>query len=132
MRRLSLLALFFAAILFGASRLIAQENPGGPPPQEGGGQNADGPGDHSHGPGGGFHLLPRFVEEKLNLTDDQKQQVAALEKETKAKLEKILTAEQIKTLETAHPPRPPQDQGGQGGQGGGPGPGPDGGGPGGN
>ena len=44
----------------------------------------------------------------MKLTDDQKKQVAKLEKETKAKLDKILAAEQQKTLETARPPRPRQ------------------------
>lgn len=90
----------------------AQEGPGGPPAEGGAG-----------GPRG-FHILPPFVMDKLNLTDDQRQQLAALEKETKAKLDKILTDEQKKTLAEARPPRPPQ----QGGPGGG---GPDDGGPGG-
>ena len=93
----------------------------GPPPrrQPGGGGGPDGgPG---NGPGGGFHLLPRFVEDKLDLTDDQKRQIDALEKETKAKLEKILTADQLKTLQEARPPRGPGGGQGGGGQGGGPG-----------
>ena len=37
----------------------------------------------------------------MKLTEDQQKQVADLEKETKAKLYKILTPEQQKTLETA-------------------------------
>ena len=83
----------------------------------------------SHGPRGGFHLLPPGDAQRLNLTDDQKTQVAALEAETKAKLEKILTAAQMKQLAKMHPPGRP---GGQGGPGGGPdGNGPSGGGPGG-
>jgi hypothetical protein len=56
------------------------------------------------------------VEEKLNLTQDQRKQVADLEKETKAKLDKILTTEQKKILAETRPPRP--GQGGPGGQGG--------------
>jgi len=83
--------------------------PGGP---DGG---PGGPG----GPDGGFHLIPRFVTEKMNLTADQLQQIAELEKETKAELDKILTPEQRNILEEARPPLP----GGQGGRPGGGGPG---------
>jgi hypothetical protein len=56
------------------------------------------------------------VAEQLKLTDEQKKQVAELEKDTKAKLGKILTSEQKKILEKARPPRP--GQGGPGDQGG--------------
>jgi len=80
--------------------------PGGP-----GGGGPGGPG----GPVGGFHLIPPFAVEKMSLTEDQQKQIAELEKETKAKLYKILTAEQQKALEGARPPRP--GQGGPGGQG---------------
>ncbi len=92
------------------------------------GQNAGGQGaaqqDNQQGGGGhrpqaGFHLIPRFAEQQLDLTDDQKQQISDLEKETKAKLAKILTADQMKTLSSAHPPHP--DHGGPGGDQGGPG-----------
>jgi hypothetical protein len=63
-------------------------------------------------------LIPRFAEEKLDLTDDQQQQIHQLEQETKAKLAKILTPAQMQILETA---RPPRRGGGQGQNGGGPG-----------
>ncbi len=96
--------------------------PGGPPPR-------NGPGGRG-GPRGGFHLLPPFVVERMNLTDAQKKQVAELEKETKAKLYKILTPQQQKTLETVRPPRPRQGGGDRRGPGGGPGPGGPGGAPG--
>jgi hypothetical protein len=66
----------------------------GPPPQ-------GGPG----GPPPGFHLIPRFAETRLNLTDDQRKQIADLEKDVKEKLGKILTPDQMKTLEEARPPR---------------------------
>jgi hypothetical protein len=59
--------------------------------------------------------IPRFAIEKLNLAEDQQEQIAELVKETEAKLGKILTAEQVKILEEARPPRP--GQGGPGGQG---------------
>lgn len=58
------------------------------------------------GPNGprGFHLLPPRAEERLNLTDDQKKQIAVLESETQAKLHKILTPEQLEQLKTMRPP----------------------------
>ena len=52
-------------------------------------------------------VLPPFAREAIQLTDEQKKQIAELEKEVKAKLEKILTAEQIKSLESARPPLGP-------------------------
>ena len=76
----------------------------------------------------------------MNLTKLQQKKLAKLEKDTKAKLYKILTPEQQQTLEEARPPRPgqggPDDdrrglgggqrRGGPGGGQGGPGGGPDG------
>jgi hypothetical protein len=50
-------------------------------------------------------VLPPFVAEQLELTADQKKEIAELEKEVKAKLDKILTADQKKKLETLGPPR---------------------------
>jgi hypothetical protein len=38
-----------------------------------------------------FQLIPPFVGEKLNLTPDQQRQITQLEKEVRAKLERILT-----------------------------------------
>jgi Spy/CpxP family protein refolding chaperone len=110
----------FAGLAFAAP----DDNPNGnPPPPQGGNGGPGGGQGAGRGPGGqgaGFHLIPRFAEEKLNLTDDQKKQVADLESEIKAKLEKILTPEQMKTLAEARPPRR-GGPGGQGGPGGGPG-----------
>ena len=95
-----------------------------PPPQKpeggpggGGGPNGGGPG----GPGGGVHVIPRFAVEKLNLTEDQKKQIADLEQEVTAKLEKILTPDQMKTLKEGRPPRRGGGGGGGGGGQGGPG-----------
>ncbi len=65
--------------------------PGGPPP--------GGP----VGPGG-FHLIPPRAVQQLNLTAEQQKQVADLEAETKAKLEQILTAEQLEQLKQMRPP----------------------------
>ena len=82
-----------------------------PPPREGG----------SGGPGGrgGFHLLPPRAQEQLNLTADQQKQLADLEAELKAKLEKILTPEQQQLLKQMRPPQRPGGQGGGGPGGGG-------------
>jgi hypothetical protein len=69
----------------------------------------DGPG--SGGPIGGagpmrpqgYHLLPRYVVEQIQLAPEQQQSLAALEKETKAALDKILTPEQRKALDASRP-----------------------------
>jgi len=67
----------------------------------------------AHGGGrGGFHVLPPPLMQQLKLTDEQKTQIAALEAETKAKLEKILTADQLTQLKNFRPPM----RGGMGGQ----------------
>jgi Spy/CpxP family protein refolding chaperone len=58
--------------------------------------------------------LPPFAVEQLNLSDQQQKQVQALEDETRQKLEKILTAEQVEAMKAARPQR-----GGRGGIGGG-------------
>ena len=114
MRRFVAFIAFFGIIAIAAVavRTTAQEAAPGGPGDGGPGGPPHRNGSRGHGgPGGGFHLLPPFVVERMKLTDDQKKQVAELEKETKAKLDKILTPEQQKTLETARPPRP--RQGGQ-------------------
>ena len=57
----------------------------------------------------GFRLLPPRAQEQLNLTDDQQKQIAELETEAKAKLDKILTPDQQQQLQQF---RPPPRQGG--------------------
>jgi len=94
--------------------LTAQEQANPPPSGERPPPAARSQGGPGRGPGG-FHLLPPRAMEQLNLTDDQKKQIAALEAEVKAKIEKILTADQLKQLKEM---RPPQRQGGPGGPGG--------------
>ena len=134
MRRLPKVAFVLVSLIAvtAALRAVAQNTGGGPPPQNGGGAGGGagghaGPGDQGGGPPPpGWHLLPHFVEEKLNLTDDQQQQIEQLEKDTQAKLAKILTPDQMKILQTARPPHhgggPDGPQGGPGdGNGGGPG-----------
>lgn len=105
--------------------LLAQDNM---PPMDGQQPPAGEHGQRGPRGGGGLHLLPPGAEQKLNLTDDQKKQVADLEKEVRAKLEKILTPDQLKQLKQLHPPRRqgggPGGPGGEGGPNGGPGGGP--------
>lgn len=107
----------------GLMATIGHAQDAGSPPPEGGG-----PG---HKPGG-FHILPPRAAEQLNLTEDQKKQLADLEADVKAKIEQILTPDQLEKLKQMHPPRRPggPGEGGHDGPGeGGPG-GPHGGGPG--
>ncbi len=57
---------------------------------------------------GGFRLLPPRAMKELNLTEAQRKQLADLEKEVKAKVEKILTPEQLEKMKEMRPPlRPP-------------------------
>ena len=42
----------------------------------------------------------------MNLSAEQFKQIGEIEEETKARLDKILTPEQMKALETARPPMP--------------------------
>ena len=105
-------------------RASADDKPEAPPPPKQDGNGPGGPngaGGPAGRPPGGVHVIPRFAEEKMNLTDDQKKQIADLEKEVKEKLAKILTPEQMTILEQARPPRggPGGPGGGQGGPGGG-------------
>jgi Spy/CpxP family protein refolding chaperone len=123
------------ALALGASTCLLSAQPDNQPPGGQGGQRpgrrqSGGPGGMEHG---GFHVLPPFVQDKLNLTDDQKKQIEELEKQTKAKLDSILTDDQKQKLKdmrsqfgrggrgpggqggpgAGHPPggeRPPSDQ----------------------
>jgi hypothetical protein len=97
------LAAFAAgAVLIGSPAM--SQPPGGKDDKGGPGGKGGFPG----GPGGfggkgGFKLgavLPPFAQEQLKLTDDQKTQLAALEADVKGKLEKMLTPDQLKSLET--------------------------------
>jgi hypothetical protein len=71
------------------------------------------PAEGRRGPPPRFELgkvLPPFVEEELDLSKDQKEQLARLEKDVKERLEKILTdkqKEKIKTLRPLGPGGPP-------------------------
>lgn len=112
-----------------AGRSMSADHPKGPGPGQDVGGGAGGPGGGGGGGrtggggpggpgGGGAHLIPRFAEEQLNLSEDQRKQIADLEREMKDKLAKILTPEQVKALEDARPPQRGQGGPGGGGQGG--------------
>jgi hypothetical protein len=104
--------------------------PGGRGPGGPGGPGRGGPGGPGGGGRGGFggppqpgQILPSFVQERLNLTAEQKKQLEELQKEVDGKLGQILTEAQQKQLKEM------QQGGGRGGPGGrGPGGGPRGGG----
>jgi hypothetical protein len=104
--------------------------PGGPGAGGPGGPGAGGPG----GPGGPGRpgrggppkpgqIMPDFMVEQLKLTDDQKKQLAELQKELDGKLDKLLTDDQKKMLKEMPrgPMGGPGGPGGLGGPGGGPG-----------
>jgi hypothetical protein len=107
--------------------------PGGPGRRGPGGPGGPcGPGGRGPGGFGGppqpGQIMPPFVQERLNLTADQKKQLADLQKEVDGKLAKILTDEQKKQLQEmqrgfGRGGRGPGGPGGPGGRGprGGPG-----------
>jgi hypothetical protein len=92
----------------------------------------DGPG-RPGGPGGqgGFRLIPPRAQEQLDLTAEQQKEVTDLEAKTRAKLEKILTPEQMQQLRQMRPMQRQAGPGGPGAPGGAGGPGEQGGRPGG-
>ncbi|MFO0800143.1 MAG: hypothetical protein U0804_21965 [Gemmataceae bacterium] len=88
------------AVLMGSPAM--SQPPGGKDDKGGPGGKGGFPGGPG-GKGGGFKLgtvLPPFAQEQLKLTDDQKSQLTALEADVKGKLEKLLTADQLKSLDT--------------------------------
>jgi len=87
-------------LAFAVVALVVASSEGWSQPPDGG-KGRKGPPGKQKGPPR-FELgkvLPPFVREELDLTEDQRKQIADLEKEVRAKLEKILTAEQKKRLE---------------------------------
>jgi hypothetical protein len=99
-----------------------QGGPGGGPGGPGGGRGR-GPGGPDGGPPQPGQIMPGFLQDELHLSDKQKKQLDALQKDVDAKLEKILTEEQKKQLKEMHGGRggPSGPPGGQGRPGGGPG-----------
>ena len=65
----------------------------------GGGDSQRRGGGQGQRPGGGLHLVPPRVQERLNLTEDQKKQITELEGDVKSKMEKILTPDQMNQLQ---------------------------------
>lgn len=101
---------FVAGVALLASPAVSQ------PP---GGKDGKGGGKDGKGMRAGFKMgtvLPPFMVEELKLTDTQKGQLAEIENDVKSKLDKILTDDQKKAIETLRP-----GQGGPGGDKGGPG-----------
>ncbi len=99
--------MLLALLALGTSGFIVNAQDNNPPPGGTPGADSQPPAlREGGGPVGprGFHLLPPRAEQRLNLTDDQKKQIAALEAETKAKLEKILTPDQMEKLKNMRPP----------------------------
>src|SRR5437660_7780403 len=95
--------------------------PGGP-----GGPGGPGSGPPKFGKPELGSVLPPFVRDKLDLSDEQEKQIKDLEKDVKAKLTKILTPDQLKKIDELFKKGPfgkgPGGPGGPGGKGpGGPG-----------
>jgi hypothetical protein len=100
-------ATFVAAALLVSAGLSQPPEPkgkkGGPPGQE------KGPTGKKGGPPR-FELgklFPPHVCDELQLTPEQAKQLAELEQDVRARLEKILTADQKKQIEEMRPPGPP-------------------------
>ncbi|RLS21437.1 MAG: hypothetical protein DWH70_13710 [Planctomycetota bacterium] len=80
-----------------------QDGKGGPG-KDGGKDFKKGPGGDKKGPPMGFELgkvLPPHIADTLELSEEQLKQIAALEKDVKVKLTKILTAGQVKKAEAS-------------------------------
>jgi Squalene-hopene cyclase C-terminal domain len=97
-------ALLLSGLLLAASFTAAQPPGGDKGGKEGG--RGRGPGRFGGPPRPG-QILPDFLQDELRLTDEQKKQLADLQKEVDAKLEKILTEEQKKQLRDLRDRRPP-------------------------
>ncbi|HVJ85532.1 MAG TPA: hypothetical protein VM452_07790 [Caulifigura sp.] len=112
--------------------------PGGPPPDGFGPQGGPRDGQPRREPGDQFRgerprpgqVLPQGLQDRLNLTDDQRRRVNALQEIVDTQLDKILTPEQKQMLGEVGPPPgqpyapgqgPPRGEGGQGRGEGGPG-----------
>jgi hypothetical protein len=96
--------LALAGLVVWGATATSQQPRGGDRPEK-----KDGPGDRKDGQPRFMigKVLPPFVVDELNLTADQKDAIAKLEKEVQERLDKILTADQKKKLETIRPPRGP-------------------------
>jgi hypothetical protein len=95
------LAAFTAAALLFVSAGLSQ--PPGPKGKKGGPPGREkGPPRYELG-----KLFPPHVRDELRLTPEQAKQLAELEQDVRARLEKILTADQKRQIEEMRPPGPP-------------------------
>jgi hypothetical protein len=94
-----------AAVLFvGAMLVVASFSAAQPPEQKGEKKDKGGKGDKGFPGAKGFgfgppplgQVMPPFVQDRLKLTDAQKKDLEALQKDVDAKIEKMLTDEQKK------------------------------------
>jgi len=124
---LALAAKLEAEVPAGSGRGGAGGGPGGFEGPPDGGPDGQGQGRGRGGPGGrgGFgpppqpgQILPARLQDELNLSEDQKKQIADLQKEVDAKLAKILTAEQLTQMKQMRGRWRGAGPGGPGGQGG--------------
>jgi len=112
------IAVLTALLVMSHSTILRAEDQGAPtppPPSDSTPQEGKVGKGGKGGPGGGLHLLPPRMAEQLNLSDDQKKQISALELEMKTQLEKILQPDQLDKLKQGRPGR----GGGKGGKHGG-------------
>lgn len=117
MKRILFGVLTFAAAVAMLTGSAASQPPGGKDGKDGKGK---GPPRFEIG-----QILPPPLLEELNLTPDQAKEIEAIKADVKAKLDKLLTAEQKKTVENFRPRGGDRGPGGPGGDKGPGGPGGD-------
>jgi hypothetical protein len=91
------------ALAFGLAASLVQAQDGGP---SGAAPQAPPPGQNAPVDRFRVHLLPPGGTDRLELTPAQYEQIVSLEADVKAKLEKILTPEQIRLLQRMDRRRP--------------------------
>jgi Spy/CpxP family protein refolding chaperone len=118
-----------AAVLFVGSMLVVASFSSAQPPEGGKGEKNKGEGKGGKGGfgRGGFgppplgQVMPAFVQDQLKLTDAQKKDLDAIQKDVDAKIEKMLTDDQKKAFKEMKERGPGRGPGGPGGPGGPPG-----------
>ena len=109
-------AVFGLTALAAGALLIVSQGVSQPP----GGKEGKGPPDRGGPPRFELgQLLPPPLVEELKLTAEQKKELDAIQKDVKARLDKLLTAEQKKMVESFRPRGGPGGPGGRGGPDGG-------------
>ena len=91
-------------VVLGTSTCLLTAQEGNPPPE---GQRPPGAEARRAGLGAerrGPQLMPPRVAEQLDLSPEQREQVAKLEAEVKAKMEKILSPDQLEQMKQMRPP----------------------------